>query len=68
MDASKPWYLSRTIWASLVTVGLAVAGMAGLPVAEVDGGELAEAVVQALTAVLGVVAIVGRLNATRRIG
>jgi hypothetical protein len=68
MDDAKPWYLSRTIWASLVTVLLAVAGMAGLPVAVVDGGALAEAIVQALTAVLGVVAILGRLNATRRIG
>ncbi len=67
MDTSKPWYLSRTIWASLVTVALSLAGMAGLPIGEVDGGELAEAVVQALTAVLGVVAIVGRLNATRRL-
>lgn len=68
MDDAKPWYLSRTIWASLVTVLLAVAGMTGLPVTAVDGGALAEAIVQALTAILGVVAILGRLNATRRIG
>ncbi|MBX3531659.1 MAG: hypothetical protein KF849_13710 [Rhizobiaceae bacterium] len=68
MDDAKPWYLSRTIWASLITVLLAVAGIVGVPVAAVDGGALADAIVQAVTAILGVVAILGRLNATRRIG
>jgi hypothetical protein len=68
MDVTKPWYLSRTIWASLVTVLLAAAGLAGLPVAGIDGGALTDAVVQALSAVAGIVAILGRLNARTRIG
>ena len=68
MDGNKPWYLSRTIWASLVTVLLAVAGAAGAPVAGIDDAALADAIVQALTAVCGIVAIVGRLAATARIG
>ncbi len=68
MDGMKPWYLSRTIWASLVTVVLAIGGMAGLSVAEIDGGALTEAIVQGVTALAGIVAILGRLKATSRLG
>jgi hypothetical protein len=38
MGDAKPWYLSRTIWASLVTVALSAAGLLGISVGEVDGG------------------------------
>ncbi len=67
MSVIKPWYTSRTIWASAVTVLLAVGGFFGLPIAQVDGGALTEAVIQTVTAVAGIVAILGRLNATTRI-
>ena len=68
MDASKPWYLSRTIWASLVTVALSLAALAGLSVGDVDGTALAEGLLQAVTAICGVVAILSRVRATDRIG
>ena len=68
MEGSKPWYLSRTIWASLVTVALAAAGAAGAQVSGIDGGALADAIVQTLTALAGIVAILGRISATTRIG
>ena len=32
MVETKPWYLSRTIWASVVTVAAAVGSLFGLPV------------------------------------
>ena len=68
MDASKPWYLSRTIWASLVTVALSLAGLAGLSVEDVDGPALADGLLQAVTAICGIVAILSRVRATDRIG
>jgi hypothetical protein len=68
MNEMKPWYLSRTIWASLVTVALALAGLVGIPVRGIDGGALAEGLVQAATALAGVVAVIGRLSARERIG
>lgn len=68
MDASKPWYLSRTIWASLVTVALSLAGLAGLSVGNVDGPALADGLLQAVTAMCGVVAILSRVRARNRIG
>lgn len=67
-DAAKPWYLSRTIWASLVTVLVGLGGLVGLPLSEEDGVVLTELLVQGVTAVAGLVALFGRLRATRRIG
>lgn len=64
----RPWYLSRTIWASLVTIATAVAGMSGLPVDGVDSGALSESLLQAVTAVSGLIAVFGRISAARRIG
>ncbi len=68
MTDSKPWYLSRTIWASLVTIIMAAAGIVGLPIAGIDNTALTETLLQAITAVSGLVAIFGRLGAQSRIG
>lgn len=68
MNASKPWYLSRTIWASLITIMTSAAGVVGLPTSDVDQSALTELVLQAITAISGLVAIFGRLSATDRIG
>lgn len=68
MTDSKPWYLSRTIWASLVTIVMAAAGIVGLPVAGIDNTALTETLLQAITAISGLVAIFGRLSANSRIG
>ena len=68
MTNSKPWYLSRTIWASLITIVTAAAGILGLPVAGIDNAALADTLLQAITAISGLVAIFGRLGANSRIG
>jgi hypothetical protein len=68
MNETKPWYLSRTIWASLVTILLALAGLFEVPIHGVDGGELTDAVMQIVTALAGAAAIIGRLSARERIG
>lgn len=67
MNDSKPWYLSRTIWASLVSMAGAVAGFAGLPADTLDQPAMTDALLQVVTAVAGLVAILGRLSATERI-
>ncbi|WP_127524416.1 hypothetical protein [Mesorhizobium sp. Z1-4] len=67
MDSIKPWYLSRTIWASVVTVGSAVAAIFGIPVAGLDNAALTETVLQGVTAISGIVAIFGRVGAMSRI-
>lgn len=67
MTNSKPWYLSRTIWASLVTIVTGVAGLTGLPVDGIDNAALTETLLQAITALSGIVAILGRIGATAAI-
>lgn len=68
MKTSKPWYLSKTIWASLVTIGTAAAGLIGLPVSGIDNSALTETLIQAITAISGLIAIFGRMSASEKIG
>jgi len=67
MSGMKPWYLSRTIWASVVTIVTAAGGLFGLPIEDADGQALTDSLLQAISAVSGLVAIVGRLKADTRI-
>jgi hypothetical protein len=68
MTTNKPWFLSRTIWAALITILAALAGLAGFSIDDADQVLLTDTVLQAITAVAGVVAIIGRLAAKDRIG
>jgi DMSO reductase anchor subunit len=67
-DQTKPWYLSRTIWAALVTIAAGGLGLVGLPIDDLDQNALVEAALQAVTAIAGLVALLGRLDARDRIG
>lgn len=67
MTSSKPWYLSRTIWASIVTMLTGGAGLIGLPLGGIDNAALTDTILQAITAVSGLVAIMGRVSAKERI-
>lgn len=68
MENSKPWYLSRTVWASLVTVAAAVGGLMGMSIGASDQALMSEALLQIVTAVGGIIAVFGRLSATDKIG
>lgn len=63
MNAAKPWYLSRTIWASIVTVLSGGAGLVGVPTGVIDDGALTDTILQLVTAISGLVAIFGRFAA-----
>ena len=67
MTSSKPWYLSRTIWASVVTILTGGAGLIGLPLGGIDSAALTVTILQAITAVSGLIAIMGRVSAKERI-
>ncbi len=64
---TKPWYLSKTIWASLVTILSAIGGMTGLPVGGLDSSATADMLLQVVTAFSGLIAIFGRLSANTKI-
>ncbi|WP_225205369.1 hypothetical protein [Novosphingobium huizhouense] len=69
VNDSKPWWQSSTIWAGLGSLVVAIAGFVlDQPASSSDivqGGVEAQ---QVLTGVLGLLAIIGRLRATKRIG
>jgi hypothetical protein len=68
MTDSKPWYLSRTVWAAVVTILVALLGLLGVPTDGFDDAAFVDTLLQAATAVAGVVALLGRLAARARIG
>jgi hypothetical protein len=67
MTDIKPWYLSRTVWASVVTILLSVAGLVGVGVEAINPEGLTDALLQGATAIAGIIALIGRLAATRKI-
>lgn len=68
MNGTKPWYLSRTIWAAVVTIATSLFGLLGLPTNLIDNGALTDLILQLITGIMGVIAIFGRLGAREKIG
>ena len=68
MEDVKPWYVSRTIWASIVMVAATVSAVLGFPVEDADAAALIDTIMQGVAATAGIAAIVGRLAARSRIG
>jgi hypothetical protein len=68
MDAIKPWYFSRTIWAAAVAGLAALASMAGLPTGDLDKAALTDHILQLIGAAAAIAAALGRLAARSRIG
>ena len=67
MDIIKPWYMSRTIWASIITVASAGAAAVGIPIDVDESVVLTDTILQTVAAISGLVAIFGRLAARAQI-
>jgi len=67
MNEAKPWYLSKTIWSALVSVAATLGAMLGLPVDAAGQAALTEAILQTVSALAGIIAILGRVAASSRI-
>ena len=68
MEETKPWWQSRTIWASVLQVGLGVAVSFGLITGVQSGAILADApdlIVGVSTVLLGGWGLYGRVKATK---
>jgi len=63
----KPWYLSKTVIASIITVVIGVVGAFGYDELASEKESLTEVVLSLATAIAGAVAIYGRLTATKQI-
>jgi protein-S-isoprenylcysteine O-methyltransferase Ste14 len=68
MDGTKPALRSVTILSAATSALLSLLGLFGIVVDPDVAGQAADAAMQLLSAVLAMVAIVGRLRATTRIG
>jgi hypothetical protein len=64
MVEEKPWYLSKTIWGSLVSIAAAFTGIAGITLDPASQAGITEAIVQMISAAGAIIAIHGRLTAT----
>ena len=67
MNDVKAWYQSRTVWGALVAVLASLASAAGVEITTGDEGEVADMIVAAVGVVGGLVAIIGRISARRRV-
>ena len=63
----KPWYLSKTVWGSVVAILAALAGLFDVDLSTADQARAVDMIVQAIGALGGLVALVGRFRATRPI-
>ncbi|SJZ64794.1 hypothetical protein [Consotaella salsifontis] len=64
---SKKWYESKTIWGSIVALRASAVGLFGLHIDPAAGDALALALANGAAAVGAIVAILGRIGATRQI-
>lgn len=68
MFEMKPWYQSKTVWGALIAMAAPLVEMIGLSVDEGMKGELADHMVSLVSAFGGMLALYGRMVATRPIG
>ena len=64
MVDEKPWFMSKTIWGSLISVAAAFTATLGISLDPSAQGEIADALVQLIGAAGALIAIYGRLTAT----
>ena len=63
MDATKPVWTSKTFWAGIVGAVVSILALFGV----VDAGTDTTAIVESITAVSGIAAVVFRYSATKKL-
>ena len=67
MNSSKAWYTSKSVIGGLVAVLAGAAGLLGYQVAEADQAQIVDAVIAVSSVVGGLIAVYGRVTATKAI-
>lgn len=67
MVEEKNWYQSKTIWGALIAVAASFVSALGISIDATAQSDLAEAILQLITALGAMTAIYGRLSATELI-
>lgn len=69
MDQTKPWYTSSGVWGGVIAVVTPLVGLVfHMTVSSADAAQLADALAGIGTAIGGILAVYGRVNATKQIG
>ena len=68
MNETKKWWESGSVWGGLIAAGAGIAGMVGYGVSEDDQQQLVTLVPAAASTLGGIVAVIRRLSASKRIG
>ena len=68
MAGTKAWWQSRAVWGGLVAALAGIGGLFGLNLDEVTQGMAVDAAVQLATVVGALMAVIGRVRATKKIG
>ena len=68
MNETKKWWESGGVWGGLIAAGAGIAGMVGYGVSDDDEQQLVALVPAAASALGGIVAVIRRLSASKRIG
>jgi hypothetical protein len=63
MSTEKAWYLSKTVWASIVTILLSCSSFFHISADGIDQAAFTDTIVQFVTALSGIVALFGRVSA-----
>ena len=64
---TKKWYMSKSVWGGMIAVAAAVAGAFGFSIGAEEQSILAESAVAVAGIVGAVVAVVGRVKASKKI-
>jgi hypothetical protein len=67
-DDPKPALTSRAVWGGVVAILAGGAGLLGYAVSPEDAGALTDLISSGAAVIGGMLAIIGRIRATRRIG
>ena len=67
MEETKKWYMSKSVWGGMIAVAAAVAGAFGFSIGVEEQSILAESAVAVAGIVGAVVAVVGRVKASKKI-
>lgn len=68
MEETKSIWASRTVWGGIVALLAGIATLFGITLSEADQSILADALLGISSALGGILAIWGRIRATKRIG
>lgn len=63
MNNTKPWYMSRTIWAALVSTGASIGAFLGIETDAALRADLTDQLLQLIATLGGIAAIYGRFTA-----